>query len=192
MSGRIALGLVLIGAGILWVLTEADVIDLAVRTWVGILLIAIGCAIAFSSRHRRLLVLAGIVVALLGLPVLLVDEDLFEGGVGDTVETPTSSADVEPYRLGIGKLTLDLTDTGLELDGSLVEASVGIGDLLVIVPTDTDYALDAHVGVGNAEALDERESGVDVDLELISGTSGSQEIGLELDVGIGNLRVERE
>jgi predicted membrane protein len=192
MSGRIALGLVLIGAGTLWLLTEADVVDLAVRTWVGILLVAIGCAIVVSSRHRRLLVLAGIVVALVGLPVLLVDEDLFEGGVGDRVETPVESSDVEPYRLGIGKLTVDLTDSGLGLDDTVIEASVGIGDLLVIVPTDTDFTLDAHVGVGNAEALDERESGVDVDLDLISGTSGSQEIGLELDVGIGNLRVERE
>lgn len=192
MSGRIALGLVLVGAGTLWLLTEADVVDFAARTWIGILLIAIGCAIAVSSRHRRLLVLAGIVVALVGLPVLLVDEELFEGGVGDTVERPLESGDVEPYRLGIGKLTVDLTDSGLGLDDSLVEASVGIGELLVIVPADTDYTLDAHVGVGNAEALDERESGVDVDLNLISGTSGSREIGLELDVGIGNLRVERE
>jgi hypothetical protein len=192
MSGRIALGLVLVGAGTLWLLTEADVVDLAVRTWIGILLIAIGCAIAFSSRHRRLLVLAGIVVALVGLPVLLVDEELFEGGVGDTVETPLETADLEPFRLGIGKLTVDLTESGQGLDDSLVEASVGIGELVVIVPTDTDYTLDAHVGVGNAEALDETESGVDVDLDLISGTSGSQEIGLELDVGIGSIRVERE
>lgn len=191
MSGRVALGLVLVGAGTLWLLAAADVVEIGFRTFIGILLVAIGCAIALSSGRRRLLVLAGIVVVLVGLPVLLVDEELFEGGVGESVETPRSSADLEPFRQGIGKLTVDLTDPDLPLDEVTVEASVGIGELVVLVPEATDFTLEAHVGVGNAEALGETTSGVDVDLDSISGTSGTQEVTLELDVGIGNLRIER-
>jgi hypothetical protein len=190
VSGRVALGLLLVGAGTLWLLSRADVVELSFRTWIGVLLVGIGFAIALSSGHRRLLVLVGVILVLVGLPVFLVDEDLFDGGIGDATETPRTSADLEPYRQGIGKLTVDLTADGLPLDEETVEASLGIGELVVLVPSDVDYRLDAHVGVGNAEALGETESGVDVDLDRISGTAGRQEMTLELDVGIGNLRVD--
>ena len=190
MSGRLALGLVLVGAGALWVLDEADVVDLEYRHWVGVLLIAVGCAIALSSGQRRLLVLAGIVLVLLGIPAFLVDDELFEGGIGEKTESPATVEELEPFRLGIGQLTVDLTAEGLDLDERTVEASVGIGELLVLVPATVDYRLDGHVGVGRAEALGEEEDGVDVDFDLISGTAGTQEITLDLEVGVGNLRFE--
>ena len=121
----------------------------------------------------------------------LVDPDLLRGGIGDASEDPQARSDLEPYRQGIGKLTVDLTEPGLDLDGEVVDASVGIGELLVLVPLDTDVTVDAHVGVGRAEVLGEEEDGVGVDVDSISGTSGSQEVTLELEVGVGNLRVER-
>jgi predicted membrane protein len=130
-------------------------------------------------------------VVLAGIPALLVDHDVFSGGIGEATETPMSSADLDTFRQGIGKLTVDLTTVGLDLDGETVEASVGIGELLVLVPPDTDIAVDAHVGIGNVQALGEEENGVDVDLEKISGTSGAQEVTLDLEVGIGNIRVEQ-
>jgi predicted membrane protein len=191
MTGRLALGAVVLGAGVLWLLSAADVIDLAYSTWIGAGLVAIGLAIAVTPGRHGLLVLLGILVALAGIPALVIDEDVLKGGVGEAVETPRSQADLEPFRQGIGKLTVDLTSPGLELDGVAIEASVGIGELVVIVPDDTDVSVDAHVGVGNAEALGDTESGIDVDLVGISGTSGAQEIDLELEVGIGNLRVQR-
>jgi len=189
MSGRIGLGLVLITAGTLWLLTALDVVEIGLRTWVGVLLVAVGVAVILSSAHRRLLVLAGVILVLVGIPALLVDDELFEGGIGESVETPRSATDLEPFRQAIGKLTVDLTEDGLPLDEETIEASVGIGELVVLVPRDVDFRLDAHVGAGNVEALGETESGVDADLELISGTAGTQEITLKLDVGIGNLRV---
>ena len=189
MSGRIALGLVLVVAGVLWLLSEADVVALEFRTWVGILLIAVGCGVVVSSRHRRLLVLAGVLLVLVGSPALVVDEEVFDGGIGDSTESPSTADDLEPFRQGIGRLTVDLTEDGLALDERTVEASVGIGELVVVVPFDVDFRLDAHVGIGHAEALGESEDGVDVDLERISGTAGTQEITLDLEVGIGNLRV---
>jgi predicted membrane protein len=191
MKDRSALGLLLLGAGILWLLTAADVVDLSYTTWIGILLIAIGLAIVLIPGRHGFLTFVGVLVVLAGVPALLVDRDVFEGGIGDEVETPLTLADDEPFRHGIGKLTVDLTEPGLELDGETVEASVGIGELLVLVPLDTDVTLDAHVGIGNAQAFGEEENGVDVDLTTISGTSGSQELDLELEVGIGDVRVER-
>jgi hypothetical protein len=190
VSGRIALGLVLLVAGTLGLLEATDALEITFRTWVGVLLIAVGLAIAVSSGHRRLLVLAGLILVLVGIPALLVDPELFEGGIGENTETPRSAADLEPFRHGIGKLTVDLTEDGLPLDEETIEASVGIGELVVIVPSDIDFRLDAHAGAGNIEALGETTNGFDADLERISGTAGSQEITLDLEVGLGNLRVE--
>jgi hypothetical protein len=190
VNGRLALGLVLVLAGTLWLLAAADVVEIDFRVGIGILLVAIGVALAVSRTHRGVLVAAGVLLLLVGVPALFVDEDVIHGGVGNEEETPSSGADLEPFRHGIGRLTVDLTSDGLEIDGATIEASVGIGELLVLVPTSIDFTLDAHVGAGNIQALDEETNGVDADIELISGTAGSQEITLDLEVGIGNLRVE--
>lgn len=191
MSGRVALGALIFAAGVLSLLSAIDVIDLSYATWIGLALVGIGFAIALVPGRHGLLVVLGILIALAGIPALLADERYFEGGIGDAVERPESPAELEPFRQGIGKLTVDLTSPDLDLDGATVEASIGIGELVVLVPDDTDVSLDIHVALGNAEALGETSSGIDVDLAGISSTSGSQELVLELDVGIGNVRVAR-
>jgi predicted membrane protein len=193
MKSRSALGLLVVGAGILWLLDATDVVDIGYSGWIGALLIGIGLALMVSRGRYGLLVLAGVVVLLVGLPAILVDDDVFDDGVGKAEEVPQSSFDLGPFRQGIGRLTVDLTEPGLELDGETVEASVGIGDLLVLVPLDSDVEVDAHVGMGNAQAFGEEENGIDVDLTTTSmTTSGSQEFALDLEVGIGSIRVERE
>lgn len=191
MRGRVALGAVVLGAGVLSLLSATDVVDLSYPTWVGFVLIGIGVAIAFVPGRHPVLVVLGILVALAGIPALVADEKLFEGGVGDSVERPESSSQLEPFRQAIGKLTVDLTSPDLDLDEVTLEASIGIGELVVRVPDDTDVSLDIHVVAGNADGLGETKSGLDVDLTSISGTSGSQELDLKLDAGFGNVRVER-
>jgi predicted membrane protein len=192
VSGRAGLGIVLLAAGVLWLLAATDVLDLSYRVAVGILLVVVGLTIALSRSHRGPLVVVGVLVVLLGIPTLFVDNDLWTEGIGDETFAPAATEDLERFEHGIGKLTVDLRTPGLELDDRTVEASLGIGDLLVLVPADTDVTVDAHVGVGNIQALGREENGIDADLERISGTAGAQEVELELEVGIGSIRVELE
>ncbi len=192
MTARIGLGLVLVAAGTLWFLSAADVVDVPYQVSVGVLLVLIGLLIVLTpGRHGGLIVL-GVIVVLVGIPALFVDSDVWTEGIGDETETPLTAADLDPYKQGIGKLTVDLTAPELDLDERIVEASLGIGDLLVLVPADTDVTLDAHAGIGHIDALDREEDGIDVELEGVSSTSGSQELVLRLDVGIGNIRVETQ
>lgn len=192
MTSRAGLGIVLLAGGVLWLLAATDFVDLSYSLAIGITLILVGIAIALTPGRHGLLVLIGILVALAGIPALFVDSDVWDEGVGEARETPESDLELERFEHGIGKLTVDLTTPGLDLDGEIVVAKLGIGDLEVIVPTDVDVDLDAHAGVGNIQAFGEEENGVDVDLGGISGTSGSQELDLELDVGIGSIRVNFE
>lgn len=190
MTSRVALGAILLGGGVLWLLSSAGVLDLSYQTWIGILLIAIGLAIAFTSGHHGLLTLIGILVILAGLPALVVG-DLVTGDVGDAIEAPATPADIDTFEHGIGKLTVDLTTPGLEGEDLEIDAKLGIGDLLVLVPEDADVTVDAHVGAGNIDALGRQENGLDVDLDEEFPGLGEREIALELEVGIGNIRVER-
>jgi predicted membrane protein len=190
VTARIALGIVLVAAGSLWLLSAADVVDIPYRGSVGVLLILIGLLIVLTPGRHGALVALGVIVVLAGIPALFVDSDVWTKGVGDEVETPATAAELEPFEQGIGKLTVDLTSPDLDLDEQAVEASLGIGELVVLLPEDTDVTLDAHVGVGHIEALGSDDDGVDVDLEGISSTSGSQELRLQVDVGVGNIRVE--
>lgn len=190
MNGRIALGAILLGAGILWLLTSAGAVDLSYQTWIGILLVAIGLAIALTPGRHGLLVILGILILLAGLPALIAG-DIVTGDIGDAIEAPATPADIDTFEHGIGKLTVDLTAPGLEGEDLEVEATLGIGDLLVLVPEDADVTVDAHVGAGNIDALGLQEDGLDVDLDEEFPGLGEREIALELEVGLGNLRVQR-
>ena len=190
MTSRIALGAILLGAGALWLLSNAGVLDLSYQVWIGILLIAIGLAIAFTPGHHGLLTFIGILVVLAGLPALVVDNYL-TGGVGDELEAPLTPAEIEDYEHGIGKLTVDLTSPGLAGEDLEVKAESGIGELLVLVPEDADVTVDAHVGVGNIDAFGSQEDGVDVDLDEEFPGLSEWEIALELDLGLGDIRVQR-
>lgn len=190
MTSRVALGAILLGGGVLWLLSSAGVLDLSYQTWIGILLIAIGLAIAFTPGHHGLLTLVGILVVIAGLPALVVG-DLMTGDVGDAIEAPATLADIDEYEHGIGKLTIDLTAPGLADENLDIKASVGIGELLVLVPEAANVTVDAHVGMGNIDALGVQEDGVDVDLDEEFPGMGEQEIALELENGLGDIRVER-
>lgn len=191
MIRRVAFGAVLLGAGLVAVLALAGVVDLSYPTWVGVSLVVLGLAIATVPGGNGLLVVVGILIALVGVPALVVDPSLLDEGVGDAVAAPKSAADIEKFEHGIGRLTVDLTAADLPLDGVTVEARVGIGELVVLVPADTDVRFDIHVGAGHAEAFGKTEDGFDVHLDGITSTSGSQEVDLELEVGAGNVRLAR-
>lgn len=190
MTSRIALGVILLGGGALWLLSDAGVLELSYQAWIGVVLVAIGLAIVLIPGHHGLLAFVGIVVVLLGLPALLVD-DIVTGGIGESTETPATPAQLEKFEHGIGKLTVDLTSPGLADKDLEVEAGIGIGELLVLVPEAPDLSVDAHVGIGHVDALGIEEDGLDVDLDEDIAGEGERTISLDLEAGIGNIRIRR-
>lgn len=189
-GGRLVLGLVLVVIGVGWFL-EALGVDVPWEVVLPGALIAIGVVLvvgATSGAAQPGLIPAGVVLTVLLLLGTAIDVPL-GGGVGDrTVQPTTASAVDREIELGIGKLTVDLTDVDLAtLDGTL-RARVGIGELVVVVPADATVRVEARAGLGNVVVFDDEEGGVDP--EIVATEPGAT-MTLEATVGIGEVNVRR-
>ena len=120
------------------------------------------------------------------------------GTVGERTYRPATAADVRPvYDLGVGELTLDLTEVDLaDLDAPIrTRVEGGIGEIRVVVPRSADVRVTADVGAG-----DVRGPGSDdvLDGQLVPGTGsaawtddGRPEFVIDVDLGVGDLEVSR-
>ena len=83
-----------------------------------------------------------------------------EGGIGERVERPVSAAEVEDeYRLGFGQLELDLRELELPAGETRVEASVGLGELDITIPSDVAVAVTAEARWGEVDVLGREADG---------------------------------
>jgi phage shock protein PspC (stress-responsive transcriptional regulator) len=75
----------------------------------------------------------------------------FRAGIGEKFETPTTMlAASKPYELGVGSLQIDLTELTVP-DGVItvpVTATVGLGEIKVIVPDDARVLVEADTQLG--------------------------------------------
>ena len=192
-GGSIALGTVIVALGAIWLLEATGSVDLDTGVWVGILLVGIGVGVIASppGSARVLLLVIGLLVALVGGALAATNVEI-SGGIGDRNETPESVADLEdPYEHGIGSLRLDLTELALNAD-TTVRAQIGIGELHVTVPRDWPLVIEADLGAGEIVLLGEREDGFDPEASAeTDGDPGAPELRLELEGGIGQIRVVR-
>jgi hypothetical protein len=189
--GRLVGGLLLVVIGILWMVEEFSDVDLPWTTLLPLILIVIGLALMYGAatgRHGGLVTL-GVIVT--GLVVLSSAADVlldvpFSGGVGDKEVIATELED--EYRWAVGSMTVDLT--GTQLDGSEVEMSVGLGELIVIVPEGAVVAVSADAGIGEVIVFGETQSGVSPEVAP-PPPAGTPDIVITARVGIGKVEVKR-
>jgi predicted membrane protein len=103
-----------------------------------------------------------------------------------------SVADLKTERLAIGDLTVDLGDLDLAGGTHELEASVGIGQLTVVVPDDVTVVLHGDVGLGAIDGLERRDDGWTPTLDQTSEGTGGGRLVLDLEVGIGHVEVQRD
>ncbi|HXF71314.1 MAG TPA: hypothetical protein VNO79_01720 [Actinomycetota bacterium] len=198
-AGRIVLGLLLVLGGAAWL---ADALGLSIPWGLAlpVLLILVGLALvvlAARGRSSGVLVAAGAVLTVL-LAVGSGARVQFSGGVGERVERPTSVAELEDrYELAVGSLTLDLTGLGEEgsaLRNRLVEARVGLGELVVILPEGWRGTAHAQAGAGEVRLLGRREEGLGPELRVaeegpVPPGATPLFVHLEASVGLGEVEV---
>jgi hypothetical protein len=157
-----------------------------------ILVIAAGATLIVASLfgRGRWLILP---VLSLALPVALVsaaDVDL-HGGIGEREYRPQAAGQIQQrYKLGMGRLVVDLRDTQLPPGDRPLALEVGIGEALLLVPEDVCVATKAKLGIGGVQVFDRQNGGVDVDWrDAPSAPRGVTRLLVDADVGLGSFEV---
>jgi phage shock protein PspC (stress-responsive transcriptional regulator) len=192
--GWYALAGVLVMLGVLAVVGNLATVRVVPGQYFGAGLVALGIGLIIGAwwGRARLLILLGIVA----LPAAAISAFLsvpLDGGIADEAFRPENVAEVQPaYRLLGGRLNLDLTALDAGSDAVTVAASVGIGDLYVMVPRDASVQVNGTVQGGQLVLLGRVHSGTGlVDRVSDAGEGGGATLVLELDVGLGSVWVER-
>ena len=117
----------------------------------------------------------------------------FGDGAGERLFQPQTLSQVrDEYRLGAGELLIDLSAVDFEGETREVEAKVGFGELIVVVPDDINVKVGAQVGAGEVDFFHRVQGGLGIN-EDARFTGRRREGTLELDtqVGFGEVTLRR-
>jgi phage shock protein PspC (stress-responsive transcriptional regulator) len=204
--GLATLSIAILVTGVLVSLDVTGVVDLAPVIVPGVALLILGAGIlvgAWVGKARWLLWFA--------IPTLFVTmiasfipanfdgrfDPNFGAGVGEKVEAPTTVLEArEPFELGVGQLQVDLTDLTIPEGVSTVpvEATVGLGELIVTVPDDVRVLVDADSQLGELRIEGvERTNDPSPSFEgvLPGGPETGPVLNLTLHTNVGAVEVSR-
>lgn len=194
---RRLLGLAAIGLAAILVLSESQVWPTPGNLWLALVLGIAAIAwwrLGPSSSTRRRVVAAsvfGVLALLLTAVVLAVRVPLFSG-IGNRSDRPVAAADVHSkYTLGIGSLMLDFRDVMLPKGETFVKATVGIGNLEVIVPANATVDVQGRTQAGEVLLLGEHDSGSRVSSHVVDRTGSGRVLVLDARTGLGRVEVTR-
>jgi hypothetical protein len=193
--GTLVVGLLLVAAGLLWLLEALDVADIPWDALLpaGLIVVGAGLIVAARTHTHGGLITVGIVLTILTAASSAADIRL-EGGIGDRTYAPRSAADLEDdYSLAIGQLEVDLTGVRLPTGTTTINISVGMGELLVEVPEGVAIDVSAELAAGDANIIDVEDSGVAVEAAFTDDgyESAATRLSLDLSVGLGDMVVSR-
>jgi phage shock protein PspC (stress-responsive transcriptional regulator) len=116
----------------------------------------------------------------------------FDGGVGERTYSPAVAADIpaDGYEHGVGQLVVDLRDYEWG-EGELVTlpAELGIGQLLISVPSDVCVFGEADGKVGEVSVRGQGSDGVEPEFDRASAPVTQPRLQLDADIQIGQLLV---
>ena len=155
-----------------------------------VILIGVMLVVAAFRGGARWLILPALLMAIPVGVVSAADVDL-DGGVGERNYQPGSVADLrDTYRLGVGRLEVDLRDVELPRGDRALHIDLGVGEAVVIVPNDVCVALDSRVGAGYVRLFDRDSAGLDVDWGASpQAPPRTPHLVLDADVGMGALQI---
>lgn len=192
--GRLTLGLALLAGAVAWLVDLLGVASVPVASMLAVVLLVLGLGLlvgAVFGRARWLVAVLAVVLPLTLVVAVVEDLDLdLRGGFDSRRITVTDTAQLEdPIAIGAGELTLDLGDLQITDDLS-IDASVGVGELNVIVPDGVGLDGRARVELGDLRLPDQRSEGVSVRRSIaVPAEPGQPTITLDLRLGAGELNV---
>ena len=172
----------------------------------GWILVLFGVVVVALRRPARVPTFGRILLtlALVVLSVLILSAGAFfgavattgvplTGGIGQRIIQPTTSAELLPtYRLAMGSMTLDLTRVTFGPTPRTIVASVGVGQLVVDVPTGAAVDVRANTSIGSVDygASGPASFATPTGPATVFGTPRPQLV-VDAQVGIGQIRLQR-
>jgi hypothetical protein len=100
----------------------------------------------------------------------------------------------ENFSHSFGDFDLDLTTATIPEGQARVRASIGLGDLTVILPRDLAVRVYASAGLGDVQVLDREDDGIAPRIEFESEdyATATRKLELHASAGIGGVKVIRD
>jgi phage shock protein PspC (stress-responsive transcriptional regulator) len=147
---------------------------------------------AFAHRLRWLILPA----LALAVPVAFVSAAGIElrGGYGEREYRPRSAAELrDGYRLGAGRLVVDLRTARLPGGDTPLKLNLGLGEAVLLVPRNVCVATRSDIGIGASRLFDRVDGGLDIDrVDAPPAPAGTPRVVVDARVGIGALQVGHE
>ncbi|HYM52165.1 MAG TPA: PspC domain-containing protein [Candidatus Dormibacteraeota bacterium] len=188
--GWYVLAAMLCAIGLLAIVQNVGQLDVELGQFFGVALVLLGGGLVVGAwwGHARLLILLGLLLLPLGIVASFVTAPI-EGGFGDQTFAPVTRGELrEEYRLVGGRMVLDLTQLEAGLDPIQLDASVAVGQLLVLVPPAGSLDVQVTVGGGVVRFLDTYQEGTSLRDHYIRVGRGPTLV-LALEAGIGGVVV---
>jgi phage shock protein PspC (stress-responsive transcriptional regulator) len=189
--GWYVLAATLIAIGLLAIVSRVARVEVAPGQFFGAALTVIGIGLVVGAwwGRARVLILLALLLLPMAVPAAFMTAPL-EGGVGDLRYAPVSPAELRnEYRLLGGRLVLDLTGIGRQAQPIHIAASVAVGQLVIVLPSNASVRLDARVGAGSTIVFDSRQVGTSLHDRYVRNQYGGAIYVLDLEAGIGEVQV---
>lgn len=160
----------------------------------GAVLLALGIGLIVGAwfGHARLTILLGLLVLPFALGSSFVNVP-FSGGFGSRSVEAFTVQDVRPeYHLSAGSFYFDLTQLADDTGTAELAATVGGGDIRVIVPDNANVDVSGSIGLGRLWLLGGEQVGSTLSQRVVGDPdAGGPTIILRLQAGIGEIYVQR-
>lgn len=188
----VAAALLALGAAAL--LDASDAIHLTLVQYLALPLAVIGTGLIVGAwlGRSRLLIFLGIVLVPFVLVASLIHVPL-TGDTGSFIYRPQTASQIRSaYHLAAGQLTLDLSRLALDPGTTDITATVGAGEVRVLVPTRVPLAIDGRAGIGGVYVFGREHAGTGVHYQAVTKPSSTlPQLALHLQAGLGDVRIER-
>lgn len=193
--GRLTVSAVVLTVGALLLAAALGASGITASVVVAAALLVTGLGLLVGARwgRSRWLIALAVVLAL-ALAATTSADRTWSSSTGDRTWVVTGAS---THKLGAGDATLDLRPLSTaELTDVPVQARVGVGHLVVLVPADLPVQLDAHVSAGEVRVVGPDgdvtdEQGTSLHRVTSFGPDGTRVVRLDVHVGLGELEVRR-
>ena len=202
--GRVALVCILVAIGlgiaVCLAVVSAWLTATGHGTVIAAMVIAVGItlvAAAFANLRRRVtpaLLTLALVLAIPAGAIAAADIDI-DSSIGERTYTPDTVADIpaDGYELGTGQLVVDLRRLPWTKGQTIpVSARLGIGQMIVSVPSRVCITGDADQKAGEMIVGGQVSHGINPDVDLGTPTSRAPRLDVDADIQLGQMLVTDE